>query len=387
MYDERTKIINFSIFSFAYFFILSSTGAFQQFLIPYLINNIKLSAEQASLILAVVYFSFFAFRILISYLIYYLGDYWALFLGGLTYFIFTVSLLFVGNFWGLMFMAIIWGLGAALMWTTSTTLLLDMGDLKKEHGFLMSLFYGAGRFGFAIGIIFIGILIAYIGIRKTIAVNSIITGIGVLSFLFLSNTDKSQREKPDIKKIFEIIISPQAVTVGLVLFFSSISFGLCLGFFSKYISIKYGIANIAGITIFFHLMRAFLTTFSSLIADRFRKNTILYVSFIFSAIGLIFCVLLQGVIGLIVGLFLLSFTAIIEPISIAIIGEISESKNRHLAIGSIFAWRDLGIALSIVMAQFFESIFKNMEISLLLFSMLFILCAILSRRAKEFKRI
>jgi hypothetical protein len=74
---------NLLLASSAFFFTFMGAGALQQFFVPYM-GTLGWSTLKGASILAVVYASFMVCRLLAPYTLWFLGDYPAALIGGLT---------------------------------------------------------------------------------------------------------------------------------------------------------------------------------------------------------------------------------------------------------------------------------------------------------------
>ncbi len=335
------------ILSLGFFFVFMGASAFQQFLIPYLTDKGVTNAFQASTVLAVVYISFLVWRAVVAYTLYYLGEYWSTVLGAATYSLFAVGAFVLDRFELLLIAAALWGWGAAAMWISSTTQLLDV-TANTHYGRASGLLYTATTAGQAIGVLFLGALMTVTNVEFGPPVAAVITAFGVAIFLLLPY-QHTKRVKPRLAPIFRVLTVPRTGLAALFLFLSSLAFGLILGSFSQIIGSGQGHGALALITAGYWITRIFGSYIGGFIADWLGREHVLILSFGLAGVGLLLPALFGGMVAMSIAALAMGLLNSTVPVATnAMIGDLTTFSNRHLAIASLFVWRDLGVGIAIL---------------------------------------
>lgn len=362
------------ILSTGFFFVFMGASAFQQFLIPYLTDKGATTAFQAATVLAVVYISFLFWRAVVAYTLYYLGEYWSTVLGATTYSLFAVGAFALERFELLLVAAALWGWGAAAMWISSTTQLLD-ATADTHYGRASGLLYTATTGGQAIGVLALGALMSVAGVGLGPPVAAGITAIGVATFLFLPNRPK-QRVKPRIAPIFRVLTAPRTGLAALFLFLSSLAFGLILGSFSQIIGGSQGHGALALITAGYWLVRIFGSYAAGFMADWLGREHVLILSFGVAGLGLLLPTFVAGALAMSIAALAMGLLNSAVPVATnAMIGDLTAFGNRHLAIASLFVWRDLGVGIAILAGAAIITLVGSEQLIFGLFSAAFLVSA------------
>ena len=362
------------ILSLGFFFVFMGASAFQQFLIPYLTGKGATTAFQAATVLAVVYISFLFWRAVVAYTLYYLGEYWSTVLGAATYSLFAVGAFALERFELLLVAAAMWGWGAAAMWISSTTQLLD-ATADTHYGRASGLLYTATTGGQAIGVLALGALMSIAGVGLGPPVAAAITAIGVATFLLLPNQRK-QRVKPRIAPIFRVLTAPRTGLAALFLFLSSLAFGLILGSFSQIIGGSQGHGALALVTAGYWLVRIVGSYAAGFMADWLGREHVLILSFGVAGLGLLLPSFVGGALAMSIAALAMGLLNSAVPVATnAMIGDLTAFGNRHLAIASLFVWRDLGVGIAILAGAAIITLVGSEQLIFGLFSAAFLASA------------
>jgi len=373
---------NLIILSSAFFFLFFGS-AHQQYLKPYFSEVLGWGPLKGSIVIATVYISFMFWRLFICYSIKLLGDFRSIILGAATYSLFVMSLLLTDSFIGLIFMAVIWGWGAASLWITSSAQVLD-ASYKSRYGATSGLFYMMTHLGFATGIFTYGrILDYYKSVPLTYAhnVRLIITLIAmVIGNLILFKLPKQQIEREvNLRQIFVFMKMPKFTIAGFLQFASALGFGILLGLFSDYIKDEYGSAYLSITAVFYPLARASLSFGGGALSDKLGRGKTLFVSFIIGSIGLFIAGIWTSLITASLAAFSLGFQGgLVPPISMALIGDDIKPQRRHLALGAVFFWNNLGVVIALLLGPSLKLMLKSFQSTFGIFSVIFLICAIAS---------
>jgi len=362
------------ILSVAFFFIFTGSS-FQQFLIPYLQGATSWSAMKCSVILMVVYSTFLFWRVFVNYTIKLLGDYLSIFLGSLTYSGFMFSLYLTKQYPLIILSAIVWGWGAAALWITSSTQVLDAVKTSK-YGMASGIFYCATHLGFAVGVFMLGNIGERFGGDWSVLTAVFAIVIGNIVILFIPR--KRVEREFDIRIAFTMMLASKIKIVSFFLFASSLSFGLMLGAFTG-IAKEHGLAYLASAAVSAPIARAVLSLVGGAVSDKLGRGKTLFLSFAISSVGLLFA-------GMWSNIFTLGFSALslglqggLVPVAaMAIIGDSVPSERRHLAFSATFVWRDLGVVVSLFLGQYLSALMGSFKGTFIIFACVFLICAFLS---------
>jgi MFS family permease len=362
------------ILSVAFFFIFTGSS-FQQFLIPYLQNTTSWSAMKCSVILMVVYSTFLIWRLLVNYTIKLLGDYLSIFLGSLTYSGFMLSLYLTKQYPLIILSALVWGWGAAALWITSSTQVLDAVKTSK-YGMASGVFYCATHLGFAVGVFMLGNIGERFGGDWSVLTAVFAIVIGNVVILFVPR--KHVEREFDIRIAFAMMLESKIKIVSFFLFASSLSFGLMLGAFTG-IAKDHGFAYLASVAVSAPIARAILSLLGGAVSDKLGRGKTLFLSFAISFLGLFLASMWSN-------MFTLGFSALslglqggLVPVAaMAIIGDSVPTERRHLAFSATFVWRDLGVVVSLFLGQYLSSLMGSFRGTFLVFAFVFLICAFLS---------
>jgi len=287
------------------------------------------------------------------------------------------------SFIGLILIAVLWGWGAASLWVTSGAQILDASD-KSRYGAASGLFYMMTHIGFALGVFVYGRILGHYGptqlehahnVRLFVTAGAMIVGTLIIFGLPKSQIDR----KANLRKFFAFMKLPKFVIAEFLQFSSAIGFGILLGLFSDYIKDEYGSAYLSITAIFYPLARAFLSFGGGALSDRLGRGKTLFISFIIGSIGLFVAGVSQSLFTAGLAAFSLGFQGgLIPPISMAIIGDDIKPQSRHLALGAIFVWRDLGVVLALLLGPSLTLVLKSFQFTFIIFSAIFLICAFIS---------
>jgi MFS family permease len=361
----------------SFFLIFLSSGAFQQFMVPYLMATTNWGRMGSSTILAMVYFSFLLWRVFVSYSLMFLGEKASLVLGGVTYTFFAFMLIFPDNYYTILAAAAIWGWGAASLWISSSSIVLDFAGTGR-YGSASGKLYSSANVGQAIGVLVLGTIISFAGFRESI-IFAVVVSFVANAISALIPIREAVRERPNLKIIMSIGLSGKGCILGVLLFASSLGYGVLLGIFAEHVASGYGFLSLSLITLAFYIIRIPSSLFGGLILDKFPRSAVLSVSFAVTSVSLIAIGLNPTQLSLTFGALALGFEASLVPVaSMVLIGDAVKPERRHMALGVVYAWRDLGVALALVGGAAMRNTFGGIEQPFLLFGLAYGVCIVLS---------
>ncbi|MFH0965792.1 MAG: MFS transporter [Planctomycetota bacterium] len=333
------------LYPLAFFFVFAGAGAFQQFYRPCVIRGTGASETQASLLLALVYFALAPSRLLVGGLARRIGEYGACVLGAAMYVFFPAALLLTDRFAWLAASCVAMGFGGAILHTATPSLMLDAGDARRRRGASVGTLYFWLGVGFSLGVALLAVLRS-LDMYRGMAVSAVaLTVLGVLAFA-AGPRAIPRRVAARFAEFVREMRARRAWLLAAILFGSSVGYGLMLGAFFDRIgenrTLQYvGLAS-------FYVLRTAATYVGGRTSDRFGRARVLRWSFLFAGAAL----LVAGVVdspwawaACAVALGLQSGVAVVVPQ--AIVGDWAGPMRRHIAIGGIFLWRDLGMGITI----------------------------------------
>jgi len=153
--QEKVVSRDLIVLSSTFFFIFLGAASFQQYLIPYTVRQTGQSHATCSWILASVYLSSIVWRILYPYTLEWIGTRGAIVGGFLTYTLFAVVALLSKSYPLLLISALIWGWGAAAIWITGPSQILESTSALR-YGRASGIFYSAVYAGQGLGVYLLG---------------------------------------------------------------------------------------------------------------------------------------------------------------------------------------------------------------------------------------
>lgn len=375
------KFFPFFILCLSFAFTFGGAGALQQFVVP-LLRERGLTELKSYLPLIIIYFSFALFRFPSGLFVKSLGLKISLLLGSLTYVFFPSSFLFKLPYTSLLSVMFIWGIGAAIYWTAGTVAVL-LFSTEEKYGSHTGVLYTSLNIGFATGVALLGFLNAIKGelYMFVLAFSLSLIGTALLLFLPLS-TSKMETLSP--VELFQLAFGKKGRLAGFYLFVSALALGIMFGSFGEWIAVRYGLAYLTTITFIGYAGRIFLAYPGGYLSDKWGENFALMLSFLSSALCLGTAILWTSPFTLALSsLALGSQMSMVPVVATAIIGRRFPPGLYHMASGAILAWNSLGVAISLLLGAFLQSLWKDLPSVLFIFVVLFTICGIFSLRKED----
>jgi MFS family permease len=365
--------------SAAFFLTFWGGGAFQQFIGPYLQTTYHLTGAVASAALATVYLMAFVCLTFATYTIHWLGERGALIGGTLAYAVFPAVALVSGNPVLLVLAAAVWGWGSSALWTAGTTMVLDLAE-PGQYGRASGTLYTGVYVGQALGVLMLGFLVNWLGPRGMVATAVIITLAGTAVALNLPYR-RRERAAPRLLNPFVALTSSTTRTAALILLLSSSGFGLLLGVFGHVVSAVYGLAAVGWVTSGFYIARIPSGNGGGRLIDRVGRRPVLGTAFLASSLSLLLTALLHQPWLLAVCAVALGVHASIVPIGLATwVGDRAVAEDRPHTYAAVSLWSNVGTGLAILGGQSLLTLLGGWQGTFALFSGLFFICALLTRR-------
>ncbi|MFC1718070.1 MFS transporter [Candidatus Poribacteria bacterium] len=360
--------------SFAFFFLFMG-ASFQQFLRPYLRETTSWSEMQIAAILIVLYATMMVWRIFIQYSIKVLGDYLSIVVGSLTYSGFVFILYATKQYPFLVLAVVVWAWGGASLWITSSVQVLDAAN-ESKYGRASGIFYAATHLGFAVGVMMLGRMKEQFG--NDALPLAALTAMLIGNVIMLSVPRKRVRRETGVRVIFSMMRTAKARIVSFFLFASALGFGFLLGAFTG-VAKEQGFVYLANAAVFFPLARFIVSFLGGPISDRLGRAKTLVLPFIVSFLGLLLAGIWSNAVTIGLAAFGLGLLGGLVPVAaMGIIGDSATTERRHLALGALFFWRDMGVVFSLSLGQFLMVRLDSYKLCFLVFACIFLACALLS---------
>ena len=364
------------ILSLAFFFLFMG-ASFQQFLRPYLLETTNWGQTRVSAILIVLYAVIMIWRIFVQWSVRLLGDYLSIVLASLTYSGFVATLYFTKQYPLILVATVIWGWGGASLWIVSSTQVLD-ASCESRYGSAAGIFYAATHAGFATGVMLLGRAAQKWG-NDAILLSALAAMLVGNSIMFFVPRKRVQREL-GIRAVFAIMKRPKARIVSFFLFASSLGFGFLLGAFTGVATEqKHKFVYLANAAVLFPLARFIVSLFGGIISDKLGRAKTLVLPFVISSAGLFLAAFWSNVVTIGISSLGLGLLGGLVPVAaMAIVGDSAIKERRHLALGALFFWRDMGVVFSLFLGQFLLSKLGNFQPCFIIFACIFLFCGFLS---------
>ncbi len=360
------------LMSLTFMFLFMGAGAAQPYLTPYF-QSCGVSAKTASIMFASVYFSFAATRFWAGYAAGYTGLILGIRLGAFTYALYIAMVSLFPHPAATAAAALIWGMGAAVMWTSSSAYLLNTAP--------------GGRYGYAAGVqafflqggIIIGILVLArlirpdTGFRTGLAFCTCACGIGAL-LAFTLVTSGASPARVTIMDGWRILSDRRYLPFAFYLLATGTGYGIILNTFNRFGRAQFGDEAFRFTIILFYVAGALGPLVAGVLSDRGRRGW--YVAGGFAA-GIAACLIIlvsKQAPVLAVASFLLGLMFQVVPSMVtARIGDLTPQPLRPAAVAVIFLWRDIGVASAILAGALFTPDAKGLDLAMKSYLPLFVL--------------
>jgi len=373
--DNRLFHRDLLVLSGAFFFIFLGPGAIQQHLD-------KIIGPKRFYVLATLYISLCFWRVFIGVTIRALGDLLSGLLGAATYVAFAATLWFSTSWTAMILAAAVWGWGAASLWITSQARLLDA---TKRYGASSGLFYSLLAAGHALGVGLLALIAACWlaplgrvvgclaqtrwagplaetlpwGLRDVLVATCVLLGLPGLVLICFTRRQGAPRQPFSLGGFWKIARQRPIVLIGVIQLCSSLSYGILLGVFSE---ISQATTSSQWPAVAFYVARVALCFPAGALADRIGKARVLKLSFLLAAAGILLAALWRshpGVSLSICAAAMAAQNALTASNGMAMIGDVAKPAARHMALGAVFLWRDLGVVIPLFVAGLLKGLLPD----------------------------
>jgi len=323
--------------------LFAGPGALQLYLRD-LYEGAGQAAVSAAVFLAVAYSAMGVHRLLVGWTVRRLGDRAALLVGALGYVFFAAAQWPGIGGWWLVLVAAAFGWCGSWVWLVTGATVLDLSR-RAAFGRAVGLLYCCSAFGQAVGVALLGLLIAAGAPRGAVLV-ALGLGVAAVALLASRRPPPVRREPVRVRTLLRFARDPRLVIVGLFLMVGSMPFGLILGAFRDHVSRS---AEVWQVLPWFFLARSVLALVGGSLVDRLGRGRALIIGFAIGAIALAAVPWLETSMGLAVAALAMGVQVSLIPVAgTALVGDITASPERPIALGVLFFWRDVGAVVGIL---------------------------------------
>jgi len=335
------------------------------------------TGAKATLILAVLYFSFMFWRLLVVKTQRVLGDRLCLILGVAGYLLVPVALVFTADFWVLAAAAAAWGWAAAAIWQTGPLWLYDHTD-PRRRGFWAGALYAALFLGLWCGTLAVGR--AADAKREDLMLwFLIVPGVPAVVLCTILPARPSRAEALSLAGIRTMLFDRGVAVIGILLFISATTYGLLLGAFRNGIDAAYGAGTVGKVLSNFFAARLLVSVAAGHFSDVIARRTVVAAVFAVGGLALALASIYRGVWALSAAAAALGIVGGTVPVSAtAYSADWFPPEKRPLALGAAFFWNDAGTATALLAGQWLSSLGSGFFSATSAFALLFLASAVLS---------
>ena len=368
------------ILSASFGFIFMGTGASQQFLAPLFAETTSWSPIGRGLIPASVYLSMMLWRVPSVWIVARIGERAAMLVGGATYVAFPTVVYYASSFWVLVASAALWGVGATLMWVTSSARVLDAVS-ERSYGKASGVFIGSVFSGILIGVLLLSRIADVWSLRTVFLVASALSAVGWLIMLTLP-AKLTKRTPPNLGTLKSITRMTNWRIVGILLGLAAMGYGLMLVPLGECIVQGLGISSLALAAI--HPAARLALSFSSgWLSDVAGRRRVIVAGFFIAGAGLAWAALaIDSPYALGAGILAIGLLGGIAPtMGLAFVGDIAQTETRLMVHSSLFVHNDMGVAAAILVGQFLQTSAGGFGPTFGIFSILLLACGLWAFRS------
>jgi len=332
-----------------FFFAFLGGGAFQQFLGEAL-GGTEAARALRSTLLAVLYGSFLVWRIGVAWTSRWLGEWQSILVGALLYATFPTLILLGAPPWLLIVGAAAWGWGAASLWVGSLTRVLHL-SARTRYGRGAATIYVGTLTGLALGLV-VQSLLAWrwgTGAIPVWAAGASLAAAVVAATLWRGG---APQEPPTWRVYRGLLLDRHILLSGAMLFAAGLTYPVLLSTFGDEVVHRTSVAALGLVAVWFHLGKAALSYVGGRASDRWGRGWTLAIGFLGGAAGLVLAGLLRQTAGLALAAFCLGIPSGMVPVvATALVGDRVQGRQRMMALGSLFVWRDGAVVVGLVAGE------------------------------------
>ncbi|PIS39639.1 MAG: hypothetical protein COT33_00925 [Candidatus Nealsonbacteria bacterium CG08_land_8_20_14_0_20_38_20] len=337
------------ILSLAFLFIFFGYNGVQQYLTIYFSETKLFKTGFNSLVL--IYLFFVLSNLLAAVFVSKYGAKKCLIFSSLFYSIFIFSLLTPSIFLIYIISALL-GMASSFLWTAQNSYLIRASD-EKSYGENAGFFSALQSLGSALGIFVLGFLIAKFSYKIPFLTFASFPLIGFL-LLFKLKDLKTEKVFNRFQLLKKTVLSKTALRLSSIWFGLNFIFGLVIGIIPISIKEGLGVSFVGILSSLFFILPITLSYFFGKLSDVKGRKQMLIISYILLLIGLA-SLISQNYTLLLLGIVLLALnSAIIKPITLALIGDVSTKENLEFLTAFLFMIQNIGVILALLISSQFQ---------------------------------
>ena len=334
------------ILSLAFLFIFFGYNGVQQYLTIYFSETKLFKTGFNSLVL--IYLFFVLSNLLAAVFVSKYGAKKCLIFSSLFYSIFIFSLLTPSIFLIYIISALL-GMASSFLWTAQNSYLIRASD-EKSYGENAGFFSALQSLGSALGIFVLGFLIAKFSYKIPFLTFASFPLIGFL-LLFKLKDLKTEKVFNRFQLLKKTVLSKTALRLSSIWFGLNFIFGLVIGIIPISIKEGLGVSFVGILSSLFFILPITLSYFFGKLSDVKGRKQMLIISYILLLIGLA-SLISQNYTLLLLGIVLLALnSAIIKPITLALIGDVSTKENLEFLTAFLFMIQNIGVILALLLSS------------------------------------
>ncbi len=348
---------NLSNFSFNKDIILLSTAfgliffaysSVQQFVTIYFKS---LGMEKSGFIsLIIIYIFLSLFTAFSGIIVYRLGPRKSMMISSFFYAAYILSLI-SGNIYLIYFCSALLGIAATLLWVGQNSSLV-MFSQASEYGKNSGLFNLFNTIFVSLGIIFLSYAVSFFSFNYSFAVLSIFPLLGII-MLYKIKEITPARPKLSIKASWRALTSLTTFKICLNAFLFSYISGITIGALPLAFADKIGAHSTGLIMSLFYVMPLIMTLMLGKSSDKLGRKFYIILSYLLCLAAFTILLFSPGLIGLTLVIIILSLNySIMRPITMALVGDVSESKNIELITSVMLLMQGLGVFSALLITIF-----------------------------------
>jgi MFS family permease len=359
-----------------YSLLFLGTGALQQITIPLLKNTRPWSGDMLYWVMPTIYFAQAACRLPITHVIRRLGLGWSLRIGGLSYLLAGWAITMAPQYWMAIAGMVAWGIGSSAFWASGAAHLLQ-ATREGRYGRYSGALFAAVDVGFIAGVPLLSLIAARAGYQWVAAFVLPASALGAL-VLWLVPVQEDEVKPASLSVIGRTLSQPWGRTAALLLFFAACSFGTTLGILAEQAGARS--AGPVALLTCFYVARILTNIFGGRLSDRAGRGVVAGGAFALAAGGAALTAATRGAtFALPLGSAALGMVFAAVPLTaLALVGDHASEAERTTVYGSLFVWRDVGVASSMLLGHYLEKTLGGFAQAMWIFAGLWAVLAVFS---------
>jgi len=377
MSDSRAALRDLVILTTSFVLIFMGAGAQQQFLVPFFREAMTWSPLERGFIPAAVYLGMAFSRVPSVWIVSALGERAGMMLGAASYIAFPALVWASPSYGVLVAGAALWGVGASMLWLTSSIRVLDVAR-ETHYGTASGIFSSGTHVGFLIGVLILSRVAADSSLRDVFAVAAAVTAVGWL-ILVLLPAREVRREPPHLRMVMTIARSADGRIVIILLGVAAAGFGLMLVPLSECISDALGLSGLA-LAAAYPAARLVVSLAGGWLSDLLGRRVVLSGSFLVASAGLSWTAIAPtSPVALGVGIFAIGLLGGLVPtLAMAYVGDVAHPSTRLMVHGTLFTGQGIGVAGAMLVGQMLRIGLGSFGTAFAVFALVFFGCGIWS---------